>query len=184
MPKLKSFINHTSGASVVEFSFIMPVMLLVLVGLIEIIFAFALNTLIEGGLRESARYGVTGAGSQLERQTQIMNIVSRHTLGFVTEETAEIEMLIYPDFESIARFEPYDDTAPVNGQFDIGEDYDDVNGNGQWDEDMGVQGVGQGNDILLYKIKYDWPMLTSFFAGIIGEEINMEVALAVRNEPF
>ncbi len=73
----------------------------------------------------------------------------------------------------------------VNGQIDPGE-YVDINGNNQWDADMGAAGAGGPGAVVVYKVKYDWPLLTGLLTPLLGQNgyVTLSVSTAVRNEPF
>lgn len=49
---------------------------------------------------------------------------------------------VRPSFGDVGKPEPYVDSSPGNGAYDAGEDFTDINGNGQWDSDMGQAGLG------------------------------------------
>lgn len=177
-------LRDTEGASLVEFAFIGPMLFLSAVGILEISAILTTQALMEGALREAARYGITGAGGSNRAQT-ILDIIDRHTLGFVDMETAEISTLTYNSFQSIGEPEPYTDENG-NGEYDTGEDYEDVNDNGQWDEDQGAPGAGVANEIVLYTIAYEAPAMTGIFAHFFGEDgkLRLEATLPLKNEPF
>ena len=155
------------------------------IGVLEISTVLLTEVLMEGALREAARYGVTGSGND-NREANIKRIVEIHTNGLVNMNTIEISTLIYNNFQSVGTSEPYDDNDPANGQYDVGESFVDVNENGVWDEDQGRDGVGQANEIVLYTIEYDAPAMTGFFARFFGEDgaIRLRTTLPLINEPF
>jgi len=176
-----------SGSTAVEFAFAMPVLVAALVGLLELAMIMFVTTLMEGGLRESARFGITGFMPQgVSREQRILDIVAEHTIGLVDVAQAEMTTLVYPTFDDIGESEPYTDDAPANGAYDIGEAFVDINGNGQWDADMGASGAGAAGDIVVYTLAYDWPLLTGLLASFIGEDgkIRLAASVAVQNEPF
>jgi len=62
----------------------------------------------------------------------------------------------------------------------------DSNGNGEWDADMGLAGLGGPNDIVVYTLRYDWPLMTELLRPLLGAdgEFPLKASIAVRNEPF
>ena len=91
-----------------------------------------------------------------------------------------------PSFGDIGQPEPYTDTN-TNGSYDLGEPFTDINGNGQWDADMGAAGLGGPGEIVLYKLEYDLPTMTSLLSNVIGGsdgKITLKASVAVRNEPY
>jgi len=179
-----NFIKNRNGAAAVEFALLSPTLLLLLIGGIEILMLMFVNISLEGGLRQAARYGVTGAETPAAREAQILDILDRHTYGFVNMAEARVTTKIYESFTSIGAPEPHTDDLIANGQYDAGETYDDINGNGAWDDDQGRPGIGETNEIVLYRVEYDWPFLTGYMASVIGEELTLGASMAVKNEPF
>jgi Flp pilus assembly pilin Flp len=185
--KVLAFWRDLRGVTMVEFAIMAPVMLLTMTGIMEVSMILAVSSLLEGGLRDAARYGITGyvpAGTT--RADQIKAIIANATIGLVDMSKAEITTLVYPSFGDIGQPEPWDDQNS-NGVYDIGEPYTDINSNGQWDPDMGAAGLGGPGEIVLYKIKYDLALMTPLIAPIMGGadgKITLTASIAVRNEPY
>ena len=59
-------------------------------------------------------------------------------------------------------------------------------GNGTWDSDIGVPGPGDAGDVVIYRIRYDWPLMTPFAGTFIGTDgiFPIRASVAVRNEPW
>jgi Flp pilus assembly protein TadG len=175
------------GSTAIEFGVTFPVMILLIVGLIEVAMVLFVNSLMEGGLREAARFGITGFAPNGEtRVERILRIVDDHTQGLVDMDQVTIDFLVYPTFNSVGEPEPYTDDNG-NGQWDAGEAFTDVNGNAQWDADMGLVGLGGPGDIVLYTLDYQWSMLTGLLAPFMGDDqgrIPLSASIVVRNEPF
>lgn len=175
------------GATLVEFAIAFPVFVLLSIGLIEIAMVLFVTSLMEGGLREAARFGITGfVPDGQTRVERILQIVGTHTQGLVDMDEVDITFFVYPSFNDIGQPEPYvDDNG--NGSRDSGEAYTDVNGNGQWDADMGAAGLGGAGDIVLYTLRYDWSLLTGLLDPLMGDDngvMQLAASIVVRNEPF
>jgi Flp pilus assembly protein TadG len=161
------------------------VFLLAITGLIELGMMMLVATLMEGGLREAARFGITGyhpPGST--RESYILDTIASNTIGLVDMENAEVTYLIYPSFGDIGKPEPFTD-VDSSGSWDPGEPYVDINGNGTWDPDMGAAGLGGPGEVVLYTVAVDWGMLTPVVAPLVEDgKIRMTASVAVRNEPW
>jgi len=179
--------RRDDGISAVEFAIMAPVLILTVIGTMEVAMALIVSSLIEGGLRDAARYGITGFVEQGKtREQQITDIIGKATIGLVDMGSVEIKTLVYPSFADIGKPEPYTDTN-ANGQYDAGEPYTDINGNGQWDADMGAAGLGGPGDIVLYKVSYALSLMTPFMTVVMGGNdgvIGLNATIAVRNEPY
>ena len=112
-----------------------------------------------------------------------MAIVEKNTLGLIDLDELVMTTMVYENFGDVGQPEPFtDDNA--NDAYDAGEDFNDVNGNGVWDEDMGAAGLGGPGDVVVYQMSYDWDIIIPMFEPFFGESISLDANIAVRNEPF
>ncbi len=184
--RLEALWRDREGATIIEFAIIVPVLLLFVIGILEVAMILLVSSLLEGSVREAARYGITGYVHEgNDRITTIRSIVRQHTIGLVDMDKVRIDTLTYQSFTAIGKPEPFTDTNG-NGQRDAGEPFNDVNGNGKWDADMGAAGLGGPGDIVVYTITYDWSMLTGYMDHLLGSAglIRLRASYAVRNEPW
>lgn len=184
---LRRLLRCRRGFGTIELAIAAPVFLMVLCGVIELGMMMFVTTLMEGGLREAARFGITGFHPPGEtRESYILNTIASNTIGLVDMNSAEVTYLIYPSFGDIGKPEPFTDADPINGTWDPGESYVDINGNGVWDADMGQAGLGGPGEVVLYTIAVDWRMLTPVVAPLVGEDgsVRLKASVAVRNEPY
>ena len=175
------------GVAALEFAFAAPVVIIAMVGAIELSTLMFATTLMEGGLREASRFGITGnvpAGST--REAHIIKVIASNTIGLVDMSTAVLSYKIYPSFGTVGKPEPFVDGIPANGTYDPGEAFTDINGNGQWDSDMGKAGLGGPGDIVLYTVRVNWNMLTPLIGALMTTNgpLKLESSIAVRNEPY
>lgn len=174
------------GVSVIEFALAAPVLLLVITMLLEFAMMMFVQALLEGGLREAARYGVTGYTSVgMTREDEIRATVAANMAGLVDMSTATVTERVYPGFSDIGKPEPFTDLNG-NGVYDPGEPFTDVNGNGTWDADMGKSGPGGPGDIVLYTVKITYRPITPVLLPLFGTDgrIPLEASVVVRNEPY
>ena len=175
-----------AGTAALEFALAIPIVLTLIVGVIEFALLNFKTALLEGGLRETSRYGITGLNaSDGSRVDRIVEIVNEHAAGLFTISASDIETLVYQDFSDIGEPEPYTDSNG-NGEFDIGEPYTDVNCNGKWDADQGAVGIGAGDEVVLYTIRHQHNTVTGFIDYLIAADgtVYLQASVAVRNEPF
>jgi Flp pilus assembly pilin Flp len=171
------------GATAVEFALILPLLLLTIVGGIEIAIVLFIGSSIEAAVLEASRYGITGTEDGVSRADRVLAIVGQKTYGLLDMDQVNLETLVYASFADIGQPEPYTDQN-TNGAYDSGEPYTDVNGNGQWDPDMGAAGLGGPSDVVVYRLSYDWGIVTPVIREILGNSVRHVSSIAVRNEPF
>ena len=175
------------GVTGIEFAVVAPAVFLTVAGIIELAMIMFVSTLSEGGLREASRFSITGfTPPGMTREERILQILGEHTIGLVDMTQATVTYKVYPSFDDIGKPEPFTDDAPANGTYDAGEAFQDINGNGQWDSDMGAAGLGGPGDIVLYTIEFEWALMTPLVAPLMGNDgkITMNSSVAVKNEPF
>ncbi len=187
MEKLTRFLRCKEGSAAVEFALALPVIGLLLVGMMEVAMLLFGQVLAEGGLREAARYGLTGTDpASGTRQEQIVQVVMDHSHGLLDITATDVSLKVYPSFEDIGEPEPLTFDANSNGEWDPGDTYDDVNLNATWDDDMGDPGPGGAGDVVLYQINYQWSFITPIFQVFGGPTgaLDMHASIAIRNEPY
>jgi hypothetical protein len=142
------------------------------------------QTLLEGGAREASRYGLTGQQPEgVSRDDMILQIVSENSFGIIDIDELEMTTLVYGDFSEVGQPEPFTDENG-NDAYDAGEPYVDSNGNGSWDDDMGAAGLGGPGEVVVYEMRYDWPIMIPLFQPFFGDHVTLQANIAVRNEPF
>lgn len=169
-----------------EFAFAAPVLVTLVIAAMEFGTIMLTSTLMEASLREAARFGITGQQVQNStRLEEIIRIIDERTLGLVDMDQANVDVLVYPSFSDIGRGEDYVD-GNANGAYDVGETFTDENGNGAWDADVGAAGSGESGDIVVYRLRYNWPIMTPMATHIIGTDgsIGLNASIVVRNEPW
>jgi hypothetical protein len=185
--RLRALRSCSRGGALVEFAFAAPALLIVIAGIIDLAMVMFVGSLIEGGVRDASRFGITGhLPGGVTREQHILDLIEHNTIGLVDVSSADISYKVYPSFGDVGQPEPYTDDNPANGAYDPGESFVDINGNGQWDADMGAAGLGGPGEIVLYTVKVDWSLLTPLMAPLMGENGVMKLAasVAVRNEPY
>ena len=183
---LQRHANAEAGNASIQFALIGSTFLLVLMAVFEIAYAMIVGVLLEGAAREASRYGLTGQEVQNQTRLEVIrDVIEDHTNGFVDMATLSIEPKIYQSYDSIGKPEPFQDDN-LNGTWDPGESYTDVNGNNQWDEDQGESGAGAGGDIIVYTLNYPQPVITPIMRGVFGTNgfIQRQARIVIKNEPF
>jgi hypothetical protein len=171
------------GAAAVEFAVLLPLILLFIVGSIETAIVLFIGSTVESAVMEASRFGITRPREGVSRADRVLEIVGDKTLGLLDMDAVELDTLVYDSFADIGKPEPFDD-ANGNATWDAGESYSDVNGNGQWDPDLGEAGLGGGGDVVVYRLSYEWGVVTPILREAMGASVTHVASVALRNEPF
>lgn len=183
---MKKFWKREDGTTAIEFALIMPALVVIIMGSIELSLFFFVQTALEGATFSVSRLGKTGfVADGYTREETIKNKLDDWLGFFLDTEQLKIEAETYDDFSSVGAPEPFID-ANKNGTRDDGENYTDVNGNGQYDLDQGVVSNGNAGDVVVYTVSYPWSLLTPFLAGSLGKDgvVEVQSRFVVKNEPF
>ncbi|HRO12219.1 TadE/TadG family type IV pilus assembly protein [Amaricoccus sp.] len=181
--RLRALAGETGGATAVEFSLVLPLLLLFIVGSIESAIVLFIGSSIEAAVMEASRYGITGTEAGVSRADRVMEIVEDRTYGLLDMDQVDMEILVYQSFADIGKPEPFTDQNG-NATYEAGEPFTDVNGNGEWDDDMGEAGLGGPSDVVVYRLSYAWGVITPLMRRILGESVTHVSSVAVRNEPY
>lgn len=179
------FKGNDSGTVILEFALIAPVFFLIFMAIIEMGLVFFTQSVLEGALAHGARIGMTGFSGVLSREQYILREIDRYTGGYLDDSQMTITMFSYSSFVNIGIPEPCITPSPCPG--DAGINFVDVNGNGVWDDDQGRAGPGNPNDIVLYRVNYNWRMFTPLISNIFGDSAGVykiTAASTVKNEAF
>lgn len=180
---LRQLAADRSGVTLVEFAFVGPVLILMIIGLFDIAHTQYTSSILHGAMQKAGRdLTLENANSQ---QVNIDARVQRQ-LATVMPSGARI------DFEKVSHFdfadvgEPEEFTDQNNdGICNNNEPYVDTNNNGGWDADRGKQGIGGARDVVLYTAIVSYPRMFPLY-GMIGlpDEVRVSASTVLRNQPF
>lgn len=183
-PILTRWLGDTAGAAMIEFAISATAVLLLIVGSLEVAILFFAWSLMEFSVREAARFGFTGQGTEADRAAQIASIVQDRSIGLIDINVDDIQTSVFERFEDIDTPEPYTDENG-DGEYTGGEAFVDSNGNGVWDDGNGTPGLGGPSEIVLYEVRARWQAMTPMMAAIFGEVgVPLSASLVVQNEPW
>jgi len=175
----RRFASDTSGMTLVEFGFVAPVFLLMIIGLMDLGQLVYARALLQGAVEEAARSSALETGDIDVADEEIAEILQPVAPG----ATIEVTRKSYFDFADIGRAEALDDKNG-DGLCGTGENYTDENGNDQWDDDIGIDGNGGAGDVVMYNVTVTFERI--FKVGIFKGDDNYVInASAVKkNQPF
>ena len=174
--------RDATGATVVEFAAIAPALLMVLLGLMDLSYNIYTTTLLEGAIQQAGRTSsIEGAGARsLAIDTKLRSIVD----DIVPNAAIAISRRAYTDYTDVEQPEDFTDTN-ADGVCSDGEPFEDVNGNGTWDEDRGRDNTGGARDAVLYDVTITYPRAFPVM-GLLGfsETVTAKARTVLRNQPY
>ncbi|HWU95355.1 MAG TPA: TadE/TadG family type IV pilus assembly protein [Sphingomonas sp.] len=147
LKRIARLARDARGATVVEFAFVLPVMLVLMMGMCELGYQAYVQSVVTGAVQKAGRdsgiQGATATSIDARVLSQIKSAApsAAYASGYPSRKS-------YTSFSAVAP-EPFVDTNG-NGTREAGECYTDINDNGQWDSDAGRAGQGGANDVTVY----------------------------------
>lgn len=175
-----SLAQDTRGVAATEFALLAPVFLLLMLGSFNIGQMIYGRALLGGAVEKAARSAALETADTASADAMVKKTVLRILPGAVITSTRTS----YYDFNDIGRPEKWNDSNG-SGDCDNNESYTDENRNGQWDEDVGSDGNGGANDVVLYTVTAEYT--PAFVVPLAPDSWNAKTisASAVRkNQPF
>jgi Flp pilus assembly protein TadG len=179
---LRHLARDHRGATIIEFAFVAPVMVLLLMGLCDLTYQSYVQSILTGAMQKAGRDS-TIQGSTAKTATldaAVMTAMRRVAKDATWTSTRKS----YAQFSNI-KPEVFQDNNS-NGTYDQpSECFTDINGNNLWDQDPGLDGQGGANDVVLYSIRVSYPRLFPM-AGLMGWTPTQTIAAStiLKNQPY
>ncbi len=172
------------GITVVEFAMVAPVMMIMMMGFFDLAHREFARVILQGAVTKAARDSSLELGPTNTAAIDAKVVSSvREVIG--VSATFTPTRLTYSNFSEVGQPERYVDGTPANSRYDLGECFDDVNGNGVWDSDLGRNGQGGARDAVLYRMTVTYPRLFPM-AGLVGlsPTVSIDASTVMRNQPY
>jgi hypothetical protein len=181
-PFLKRVVSCRRGAALVEFALLTPVLLIMLMGIFDMGFNIYTKTLLEGAVQKAARASTIEGAST--RDAEIDKAVTLAVRQVSPQAQLSFERQAYTNFSEVSQPEDFTD-IDKDGICADGEPFEDVNGNGTWDADRGIDGFGGARDAVLYTVSIEYPRMFPI-ANLIGlpPHFTTEAVTVLRNQPY
>jgi len=178
--KAREILADESGATMMEFGLVVPVLMALLMGVFDISYNMYANAILEGAMQEAGRNstieGANTSSVDSDVTTQVKIAVPNASLTY--------ERKAYSEFSTVGQPEDFTDLNS-DGTCNDGEPYEDANGNGSYDLDRGLSGQGGARDavVLTATMTFD-----RFFpvAALIGlpSTYTSSSSTVLRNQPY
>lgn len=177
------------GVTAVEFAIVFPVMALFILGLLEIGYVLFARSTLESAVLVAARSSRVADCPNANAEAIEAGIIERMSvISSADDQPPVVTIESYgQEFGDVGNPEPLDDLNG-NGVRDPGESYTDINGNGEWDEDMGEEGdYGSFGEVVRFTATFNVASLVPWVAEQINngnDFYSIRSVTVVRNEPF
>ena len=186
---VRSCLRDQRAVTVVEFAFVAPVLLLLLLGGFDTAHTLYIRGVLQGAVQKSARDSALESGLSSANQPAIDDRVRASVLALANNADIKITRRFYRTFAqaAAAKAEPFpggNDTNH-NGKCDNNEIFEDLNRNGIRDLDGGDGGQGAAVDRTVYTVTATYPRMFPVMKMIGGSGTTVVTATTVlENQPY
>lgn len=175
----RALLADTGGAALLEFAFTAPLWIYLVMSSLDMGQLAYAKSVLDGATQDAARDSSLEGGDTTTADAIVTSQIRRIAPG----ATVTTSRLSYYDFSDVGRAEKWTDKNG-NGTCDNKEPYVDENGNGQWDEDIGNDGNGGADDVIMYTVTVQYDRLFKM-PLTPGQSSRTITSTAVRkNQPF
>lgn len=182
MRRLRTLRGDDRGVTAIEFAFVAPVMLLLIMGFADLSYQSYVQAMLTGAMQKAGRDStIQGATSQT---AAIDGVVIGRVRSVAPDATYTSSRRSYAQFGQI-KPEQFDDNNSNNTYDAATECFTDINGNNTWDADPGTTGQGGATDVVLYKMTVTYPRLFPL-AALVGWSQNQQITAQtiLKNQPW
>ena len=177
-----NLLRDESGATIVEFALIAPVLAVTLMGLFDFSYNFYAESMIEGSIQKAAR------DSTIERYAQNPAVLDSRVRSAVQKvvpsSTVTMKRTAYSNYRDVGKPEKWTD-GNSDGTCNNNEVFVDANGNGTWDRSGGLSASTGARDAVLYEVNATYNRKFPL-APMLGFEptVTVTARTVLRNQPF
>ncbi len=187
---LRRLAADSSGATLIEFAFVGPVLILMIMGLFDIAHTQYTASVLHGAMQKAGR-DLTLENATSREANLDARVRAQVATVMPNSATVTVEKLSHFDFsdidqpEEILGDDPTGNTGNGVCEGSKNERYVDTNDNSRWDADRGRDGIGGARDAVIYTARVSYPRLFPMY-GLAGlsQNITIEASTVLRNQPF
>ena len=180
MMRKRSLASDESGAAIVEFALIAPVMLMTLFGMFDMGHGMYTKALLQGAIEQAARNSTIEGATTGTLDTKVTRVVRQ----IAPNASIVFSRKSYTNFTDVGQPEEFID-GDSNGTCDNGETFEDANSNAVWDANQGRTGNGGARDAVLYTVMISYPRYFPVARFIGGSNmILLSTTTVLRNQPY
>lgn len=177
---LRAIVCDRSGATAVEFAFIAPVFLTMVMGIMDFGHSVYARAELNGSVQQAARSSTMETSDTSVADNMVRSYLETIVPGVEVASTRAN----YYDFTDVGRAERWNDLNN-NGQCDNAETFVDENESGDWDADIGRSGNGGASDVVVYTVTatYTSPFSVPFYPES-WKQRTLVASTTLKNQPY
>ncbi len=171
------------GATLPEFAIVLPTFLVLLFGIFDIGQTMYAQSVLQGAMQDAGRdAGLESGPNQL---TIIDEYIKAQTRPIVFGNPRyTLKRVNYKSFNDVDRPEDFEDKNK-NNLYDDDECFWDENNSGEWENDVGKEGVGGAKDVAVYTATVEYDRAFPLWKLIGLPDTNtISASTTLRNQPY
>lgn len=183
--KLRRLVSDNRGSALVEFAFVAPALLVLLLGSFDLAYRAYVESVLQNTVQKAGRDSALEGGGSGAATAAIDAVVRNTVLPIVQNGTFTFTRKNYSSFTRAGQAEEFTDLNG-NGLCDNAEPYSDDNNNGTRDTSgNGAGGQGGARDITVYTAQVSYPRIVPMY-GLLGwsPTVTESATTVLRNQPF
>ncbi|MEQ1542566.1 MAG: TadE/TadG family type IV pilus assembly protein [Novosphingobium sp.] len=177
---LGRLVADRDGVTALEFALIAPTFMFMMIGSLDLGQMAYGSVLLNGAVEKAARDSTLETANTSAADTMVKGMVSPilPNANFTSTRTS------YFDFVDVGRPERWND-GNADGTCNNSEAYVDENINGHWDNDIGLDGNGGANDVIVYKVTVKYKALIQIpLIPTAWYNRTLSATTVKKNQPF
>lgn len=181
---LRRLCGDCSGVTLVEFAFVGPVLIVMVIGLFDMAHSQYTSSVLQGALQKAGR-DLTIQSARANQTTIDDFMKSQVRAVMPSNATINVTSQSFYDFSNVGKAEQLTKDTNNNGVCNAGDTYIDANNNNGWDANGGKAGIGGARDVVLYTATVTYPRLFPM-GGLIGlpSDVTLTGSTVLRTQPF
>lgn len=168
---------------IIEFALAGPFFLLLVMAIFDYTWQMYANQVLQGAVSKAARDATLEGNAG--NQSALDNKVKEQVLNVFKNADVTFKRKAYESFDKIGDPEVMVDANGNGVKGDKGDYFEDLNNNGTCDDDVGTDGNGGAEDVVLYTVKMKFDRVLPIW-NMLGQpkEATLTATAVLRNQPY
>lgn len=179
--------GNEDGSTLLEFAFVMPVFVMMLLGGLDVGYSLYLRTVGSGTLESAARSASLQGATEAELDTKVREAMSDLLPRSQRADPNAVKIVkkSYSDYSRVDQPEIMNFDADDDGVLDIDDCWLDEDENGEFGINQGRAGLGGSDDAVFYTVNMAIPRLFPMHTLVGWDETQrVSVTTVIINQPY
>jgi Flp pilus assembly protein TadG len=186
LSQLQSLSQDKEGASAAEFAVVLPLLLLMIMGFMNVGQQFYARSLLEGAIQEAARRSSLESATDAGVSTLIDESVIQAVKPIVGSKALfQFNRQAFYNYRiAETKAEEFSDSND-NGVCDNNEPYEDLDGNSAFSKSITEAGQGGAKDVQIYTVNLEFQRMFPMLEKVgFNDKIKIQAQTLLKNQPY